>query len=474
MAPTERKLEAAIRRSGLIGHGDAVLAAVSGGPDSVALLHVLNGLREELQLILEVAHLQHGVRGADAAADARFVGHLAEKLNLPFHLKEVNLPHMKAEAGRGNLEALARAERYSFFAAIAAERGLNKVATAHTQDDQAETSLMWLLRGCGMAGLGGIRRVRGLPPAVFGARTPVLVVRPFLEISKAEILRYLHARAIPYRHDATNSDPALLRNWLRLELLPVLERKVGTRLRARLSRQAELLRDENDYIDELARNELQKVGSDEGLKRPEFLCRHPAMQRRILRLWIEQTRGHLRGIGHIHVAHLRHLIAAGPPQARSPIPGGWELVLEYGMVKLEKRCPKHESICYGYELRIGQRLKLPEAGMEIISEYIDSPVSGFPANLDAAWFDVAELRGALTVRNFRQGDRFRPLGMSGTKKVKDLFIEKKIPRSRRARLPILLAGDDILWIPGYIRSDVAKITAHTTTIARMTAVRFAP
>jgi tRNA(Ile)-lysidine synthase len=346
--------------------------------------------------------------------------------------------------------------------------------TAHTQDDQAETLLMWLLRGCGMTGLAGIRRVRRLPPTDFGATAPVIVVRPFLEISKAEILGYLHERDLPYRHDATNSDPALLRNWLRLELLPALERKAGTRLRARLSRQAELLRDENDYMDELARDELQRVGGHERLDRREFLCRHPAMQRRILRLWIEQTRGHLRGIGHIHVAHLIDLIAGGPPQASLPIPGGWELVVEYGIVRLEKRCPKREDTGYSYELRIGQRLKLPEAGMEIISEYIDSPVSGFPATLDAAWFDAAELCGDLRVRNFRRGDRLRPLGLSGTKKVKELFIEKKIPRSRRARVPVLLAGDDIVWIPGYTRSDVAKISAQTTRIVRLTAVRFAP
>ena len=137
-------------------HGDRILVAVSGGPDSVALLHLLYELREEFQLHLEVAHLQHGIRGEEAKEDARFVAELAAKLGLPFHLKEVNLHQIKSAAGKGNLEALARAERYRFFAAVARERNLNRIATAHTLDDQAETVLMWLLRGSGLKGLGGM------------------------------------------------------------------------------------------------------------------------------------------------------------------------------------------------------------------------------------------------------------------------------------------------------------------------------
>ena len=141
-----------IEKHQMIKQGDDLLVAVSGGPDSVALLHLLCDLREELELHLEVAHLQHGIRGAEAQEDARFVAELAEKLGLPFHLKEVDLPRIRSAAGKGNLEALARVERYRFFAAVARERKLGKIATAHTQDDQAETVLMWLLRGSGLEG----------------------------------------------------------------------------------------------------------------------------------------------------------------------------------------------------------------------------------------------------------------------------------------------------------------------------------
>src|SRR5262245_3261490 len=165
--------------------GDCVLVAVSGGPDSVALLHILYGLREDLRLRLEVAHLQHGIRGVEAQEDAKFVAELAAKLRLPLHLKEIDLPRIRSAAGKGNLEALARAERYRFFAALARERKLGKIATAHTQDDQAETVLMWLLRGSGLKGLGGMPLVHPLDG------TSLMVVRPLLYVSRAEIEAYL-------------------------------------------------------------------------------------------------------------------------------------------------------------------------------------------------------------------------------------------------------------------------------------------
>jgi tRNA(Ile)-lysidine synthase len=473
----EGEVQSFIRKHKLLAAGEGVLIAVSGGPDSVALLHVLDGIREQLNLRLEIAHLQHGIRGAQAAEDARFVGCLAEKLKLPFHEKELNLPRLQSEAGRGNLEELAREERYKFFAGVAAGRGLGKIATAHTQDDQAETVLMWLLRGSGMTGLGGMAPVRRLPPAEPGPAEELVVIRPFLETSKSEILQYLAERQIPYRRDATNSDPSLLRNWIRQELLPVMKGKAGGHLPARLARQAELLRDENDYMDGLARGDLQAIRAGDGLKRREFLRRHPAMQRRILRLWVAETRGNLHAVDYRHIESMLELILSGPPQGRFSIPGGWELVAEYDIVRLGRRCrdEKRGAPCrYSYELRIGVPLNVAEAGMAIMSEYGEPPLDAFPETLTEAVFDAAALPDPLTVRNFRHGDRLRPLGLAGHKKLKDLFIENKVPRSLRARLPLLVGGGDILWVPGYGRSDLGTIGAQTRKIARFKAVSLAP
>lgn len=231
-----QNVKTTVQRFNLLSPGERILIAVSGGSDSVALLHLLEELREEFRLQLEVAHLQHGIRGDDAKEDARFVGELATKLDLAFHLKEVDLPQMKSAAGKGNLEALARAERYRFFADVVRDRKLDKVATAHTQDDQAETVLMWFLRGAGLNGLGGMSPL-DLFDIAGGDSGGLTVIRPLLEISKAEVLQYLAERHLAFRADRSNQDISLLRNWIRLDLLPLIARRVGRRVAARLSQQ---------------------------------------------------------------------------------------------------------------------------------------------------------------------------------------------------------------------------------------------
>jgi len=485
----------------LLSEGDRILVAVSGGPDSVALLHVLHELQNEFSLHLEVAHLQHGIRGAEAEEDARFVAKLAEQLAVPFHLKKIDLPRMKSEAGRGNLEALARKERYRFFAAVVRERNLGKVATAHTLNDQAETVLMWLMRGSGMKGLGGMEPIHHFQPEGCIADESIVVARPLLAVSKAEIIDFLNARRLAYRVDRTNQDDRLLRNWIRLELIPKLEARSGPGFSTRLAHQAELLRDDEWVLEGLARRELDRIrradgldpstrastlaegsrsgfrpagvlesatGLPVGLHRELFLEQPAALQRRILRLWIEGARSHLLGVDFAHIAAMREHIAAGPPQGRLALPGGLELVKEYQVLRLVKRNRKWKrALCYSYELRIGTPLSVPEAGVTIHSERVRAPLGNLPDSLSEAVFDAALLPRTLTLRNFRRGDRYRPLGMVGHKKVKDLFVEKKVPLSVRATLPLLMAGDEILWIPGHGRSEAAKIGPETTEILRL-------
>jgi tRNA(Ile)-lysidine synthase len=464
------KIIDSIRRHHLLSRNDRILVAVSGGPDSVALLHLLRELQEELQVHLEVAHLQHGIRGDEAKEDAQFVARLAEDLKLPFHLKEVNLPRIRSDAGKGNLEALAREERYRFFAGVVRERKLDKVATAHTRDDQAETVLMWLLRGTGMKGLGGMSPLH-LRRSGAGVSTDTLtVIRPLLEVSKAEIVEYLDDRKFKYRVDRSNHDTALLRNWIRLELLPKIQQRVGTGFSARLSHEAELLRDEDRFLEELARNSHERMHDSNILGRAALLNEPLALQRRILRHWIGRTRGHLRGLEFVHIENVLRLIKEGPPQGRMAIPGGWELVREYDTVKLARPSRSLKRICYTYEFRPGTILPIPEAGMQFCSQEVDISLDPVPTNPMEALFDLGELRGHLVVRNFRPGDRFQPLGMIGHKKLKGLFIDKKVPLSVRATLPLLTRGDEILWIPGYGRSAAARVTQKSTSVLQIKAV----
>lgn len=454
----------------MLASGDRVLVAVSGGPDSVALLHLLHEFRDKFQLALEVAHVQHGLRGEAAKEDARFVTELAAKLHLPCHLKEIDLPRLRSQAGKGNLEALGRAERYRFFAEAARTRGLTKIATAHTRDDQAETVLMWFLRGAGRKGMGGMAPLQefslpGDPPATF------TLIRPLLEVSKAKILQYLVSRKLAYRVDASNRDPAFLRNWIRSALLPKIDERVDGGFAARLGRLTELWRDEEKLLEELARQRLEAIrGGADYLNRPAFLGAPKALRRRVLRLWIEQTRGHLRGIDFIHIDALLRLIEAGPAQGRLAIPGGWELAREYEKIRLVRPARGAKPVCYSYSLAIGAKLFVPEAAVEFHSAQITDR-RRTEAGFMEAFFDQVALTGPLIVRNFRHGDRFQPLGMSGHKKIKNLFIEKKIPLSLRARYPLLTVGGEILWIPGLGRSAIARITDRTAAVVEVKAVR---
>jgi tRNA(Ile)-lysidine synthase len=459
-----------VRQHHLLADSDRILVAVSGGPDSVALLHLLLDLRDEFSLYLEVAHLQHGIRGEEAKQDARFVAELAESLKLPFHLKEIDLPRMKSNAGRGNLEAWAREERFRFFAEVARERKLDKVATAHTQDDQAETVLMWLLRGTGMKGLGGMSPVHRHRVATGDSTDTLTVIRPLLEVSKTEIVEYLDERKLNYRVDRSNLDSSLLRNWIRLELLPKIQQRVGRGFSARLSHQAELLRDEDSLLAELARKSYEGMHDSNSLSRGAVLREPKALQRRILRHWIGRTRGHLRGLEFVHIDELLRLIKEGPSQGRMSIPGGWELVREYETLKLAKASRSLKRICYTYELSIGTVLPIPEAGIQLYSEQVDSSFGPMPTGPMEALFDLEALPRRLVVRNFRPGDRFEPFGMSGHKKVKHLFIDKKVPLSVRASLPLLATGAEVLWIPGYGRSDIARLTDKTTSVLHIKAV----
>jgi tRNA(Ile)-lysidine synthase len=468
-----RKVTELANKRKLFSPGDRVLVAVSGGPDSVALLQILNGLSAELRLHLEVAHLQHGIRGEEAREDARFVAALAESLNLPFHLKEVNIPEIKKMAGKGNLEALARAERYRFFMAVAQERDLNKIATAHTLDDQAETVLMWFLRGCGTKGLAGMSPLHHLASQNDDSALASTLVRPMLGISKAEILEYLRKRQLVFRTDKTNEDSTLLRNWIRLRLLPQIAEKIDARWPERLARQAALLRDEDAFMDRLAQIELDKLRAPRGLDRKLLIEQEPALQRRILRLWITEIRGHLRALDYAHVEALLNLVAHGAPQARLSIPGGWELVNAYKTVRLEKRSRNLKGVRYSYKFRTGEILQIPEAGVALESKRISVPPAvqpNIPTSLMEGLFDAALLAENLTVRNFCAGDRFQPLGMRGHKKVKDLFIEKKVPLSVRSVLPLFSMGDEILWIPAYARSETAKIGPQTKEFLYVKAV----
>ena len=443
----------------MLSPGQRILVAVSGGPDSVALLYLLYELRDEFELTIEVAHLQHGIRGEEAIEDARFVARLAERLSLICHLKEIDLPQLKIASRKTSLEEMGRFERYRFFAETAQLHRLDVVATAHTADDQAETIVMRLFRGAGRTGLRGIAPMRQLMVAGDRRCANVLLIRPLLNALRREVMDFLEQRKLPSRTDSSNRDLFFLRNWIRLKLMPQVSERFGVKLPARLCAQAQVLGDEEDYLAELTRQQLENVSDGNKLSRKLFLNLNKALQRRVIRLWFEQRRGHLRAIDFDHVESALRLIAAGAPQGRLALPGGWQLAREYETITFDR--PNVKPRCYSYQFKPGSTLTVIEAGITIVSELIDPTPGKLPDNFMEAVFDADLLKGNLLVRNFRNGDRFQPLGMAGHKKLKDLFIAHQLPLRTRATLALLVMDNEILWIPGYGRSDSARIGSAT-------------
>ncbi|MGH7783783.1 MAG: tRNA lysidine(34) synthetase TilS, partial [Candidatus Binatia bacterium] len=296
----------------------------------------------------------------------------------------------------------------------------------------------------------------------------LFLIRPLLDVSREEVLRFLHERRIAYRADSTNSDLSYLRNWTRLHLMPQLKEKFGRQLSLRLSDQGEVMRAEETYLNTLSCRELEKISTRDTVNRACLLGLGKALQRRVLRLWIEQRRGHLRGIDFDHIETALNFIAAGPSQGSLAFPGGWALVREYETLRFANRLRYVRRQCYSYRLQPGMELDVSEAGLVIDSRVV-SALPQSPESLMEAVFDAALVPGELTVRNFRNGDRMQPLGLNGHKKIKDLFIEKKLPLSIRAITPLLTTGKEILWIPGCGRSEVAKVSPATKAFLCFTA-----
>ena len=468
----DQQLAEILVRDGMLAPGDAVLVGVSGGPDSVALLHLLREIGSPLGLRLEVAHVDHGIRGPEGRDDAEFVRRMAAGLSLRFHLARLDLAGPGSGRGAGNLEARGRAERYRFLAEVAAKRGIGKVAVGHNRDDQVETMFMWLLRGCGPEGLRGMPAVRPLAGDAAGAGD-VLLIRPLLEVAREEILAFLESRGLDYREDRTNRDTGYLRNWIRRTLLPGLRERTGGGLERRLVRLGGMLRSDHALLERQVAGAYPRVIRGGALDRAAFLGLEPELRPRMVRHWLMHGLGTLRRIGFAHVDAVLKAIGGTRPHARVSLPGSWTVIREYESVRLMRSAggPRPEAPRtqdYSYPLPLEGEVAVPEAGVRVTAWRSTS--REIPeGDLEAA-FDLSRLvcdGGTLRLRNLRPGDRFRPLGMTGHKKLKDLFIDRKVPRTRRRTLPLLLAGEEVVWVPGCARSDLAKVESDTRAVWRV-------
>ena len=458
-----------MREHDLLRPGERVAIAVSGGADSVALLRLLLELREELGVVLAVAHVNHQLRGADAERDAEFVAELAERHGVEFHLALRDVGAYAVEH-KLSLEAAGRWVRYAFFRSLVDEGNVDKVATAHTLDDQAETVLLKLLRGSWLRGLAGIH------PRLRAEDGRVWVVRPLLGTSRRELEAYLDRLGQPWREDLSNQDRRFRRNRVR-QLLPLLEAEYNPEIRAALAQTAELARAEESYWAEkiagiapglisysVLTGEIAAraggIGTESVTVDSELLGHQPlALQRRLLRFAGEQVGLKL---GFEEVERLRRLLSARGG-SRCELPAGWEArkrrslnrsslqIFRPGEGTADEtrssergaQCRKQSS-AYEYRLRVPGGLHVPEARRIIRVCLVDVGNGHARANL----IDPKQIEGELTVRNWRPGDRYHPLGDEREKKLKVYFQQYRIPPEERTMWPLVFSNERLIWAVG--------------------------
>ncbi len=466
-----------VTRRRLIEPGQGVLVGVSGGPDSVALFHVLTILAPDHGWDVSAGHLNHGLRGEASEEDARYVCALASSLKRGCIEEQVKVREM-ARLAAVSLEQAGRTARYSFFRRVADERGLQRVATGHTLDDQAETVLLRLLRGAGVEGLAGIPWQR--PIAVDSA---VQVVRPLLGTTREEILEYCAAVDLKPRIDASNDDLGFWRNRVRHLLMPLLEGEFTPNIRQLLGRTAAICREETIVLNhdtDLAFPAALLAQTDDSLvlDRSFMLEQAPGRCRRILRralMSMELTPEYG------HVESVTDLVRGAAEGAAVHLPGGVVAVLqEEGRLLLSRGISLTTPRPWRgiYNLAIPGDTHVPELGVHFHASWLEGEearrvVSGdLPGHI--AVLDAAAIEQPLQVRTRREGDRFRPLGMTGTRKLKDFLMSARIPRTERDRVPLVMSAGQIAWVAGHRADDRFRVTAHTRLALQLECYRYSP
>ena len=475
-----KKVRRLVAEYGLFPPGSKVVVGVSGGPDSLCLLHVLNRLKGEWGITLHVAHLHHRIRGADADEDAAFVERTAREWGLPITVEARDVPALARKEGMG-LEEAARYARYRFLAEVACREGASIVAVGHTADDQVETVVMHWLRGAGLAGL------RGMLPRtrlVAGAETfDLWLVRPLLDVWRSEVEEYCRQHNLAPRFDLSNLDTTYFRNRLRHELIPYLE-SFNPRFKELVPRAARLLADDYDFL----RSQLEQIwpqvlesehqrGFVFSLERWREL--HPSMQRAVLREAIRRMRQGLRDVNWVHVEEARRVLLKGRAGAQVTLPRGLLLTVGYGRFSLGEedfRPPEDVPLLEVPEIPLTMpgTTPLPSSRWTVETRILDASElpPDWKTNPDPwrAFLDASRIRGSLRLRRRRPGDAFRPLGLGGRRKtLHEFMIDVKIPRHLREKWPLLVDDEKILWVAGWHVSEEARVDEGTS---RAVEIRF--
>ena len=456
-----------IETHGMLHSGDRVGIAVSGGADSVGLLLLMLELRKKLGIVPSVVHLNHKLRGRASDKDEEFVAKLAAKHKLPLHTERIDVA-LSAKRARSNLEDSARRARYGFFLRLVERGDVDKVAVAHTADGQAETVLAHILRGTGLAGLGGIHPVAGH------------VMRPLLEVRRAELRAYLRAKKQVWREDATNRDVTRTRARIRRKLIPLLEEHFQPAVVKHLATLAELARADEAFLDAFATERLAGLieRSGAGVRIPAESLIHGkaageiaqsadkniqesrALSARMVRLLVEKVKSRAGQLNAQHVHAVLELAERGESGKSLQLPGGIVVRRERGALtfcatgRIDEKTNRQDESSSEFALKIelsgpSTAFRVPQLGCVFRFRVIDWPAKRGETSQSDSVLDRDALRSPLVLRNWRPGDRLHPVGHQGTHKLKRLLNKSSVSRWERAGWPVLTSGDVLAWARGF-------------------------
>ncbi|MBI5235785.1 MAG: tRNA lysidine(34) synthetase TilS [Deltaproteobacteria bacterium] len=450
------KVRRAIENNAMLKAGEVIVCAVSGGIDSVVMLYVLASLKDEYSLKLVVAHLNHNLRGAESQREMAFTKALAKRFGARFHAKTLK----EGALGSASVQEAARLERRRFLEQTAMKFKAAGVATGHNLDDQAETMLMRLIKGASLSGLAGIRLKRGM------------FIRPLLDVSRAEIESYAKANGIEYVVDSSNMTDKYLRNDVRHHLMCYIRRRYNPNIAETIARTASLLRADEEYIGREAQKAFQDalITTDSKtitLDVDKLVGLHSAIVSRVYLSAVHFLIGDSKSYSH-YVKQFIDLIKSSGPNAVLRQPGVWS-ERNYTRVTITSKAPLRSEF-RRIELAVPGLTVFKGAGIGIKAEIVavGRVPERFLPDEATAYFDYDMMpRCNLVARPMLAGDRIVPFGLAGTKKVKDLYIDKKVPAFQRRVIPLILSGEDILWIPGVKRSDLYRLSGTTKRVLKL-------